>query len=238
MCPTLRDNAMIVVMTSSCLPAVAGADGCRNGWVVASRSGIEVVATLRHNAERIDVLGVDMPVGVAEDWYRSADAAARARLPAARRSSVFATLPRPLLAETSYAAANAESRRRFGRGLSRQSWGLVAKIREVDELVRAHPRAELVEIHPECSFLAMAGTLLPPKRTPAGVAARRAQVRRWYAGPVPERLRADGGIVATADDVLDALAVLWSVERHVAGVAEVLGDGAVDVHGTVMRIVV
>jgi len=218
-------------VSPSTLRRIAGADGCPKGWTVASDSGIVVTSSLPHRD--FDILGIDMPIGLPDSWGRCADDQARAFLPAARRSSVFPTLPRPLLGERSYAAANAASKLRYGRGVSIQSWSLAPKIRDLDVLARTPGAPTLLEIHPECSFWAMTGELLPPKRTRAGVDARRRAIESWYEGEVPDRLPG-----AAADDIVDAVAVLWSARRFAAGEHLVLGDGSADRFGVPMRIVV
>ena len=85
-----------------------GADGCRGGWVVADRDGVEV-------ADRLDevvadatvvVVGVDMPIGLPGQWGREADRQARQLLGRPGASSVFPTPPRSLLTATTYATAN------------------------------------------------------------------------------------------------------------------------------------
>jgi predicted RNase H-like nuclease len=212
---------------------IGGADGCRQGWTVATDRGVIAVSSLQDSAFALDILGVDMPIGLPDSWRRRADDAARAFLPPSRRSSVFPTLPRSLLGERSYAAANAASKARYGRGVSIQSWSLAPTMRELDTLARTPGVPTLLEIHPECSFWAMTGELLPPKRTRPGVDARRRAIETWYEGDVPDRLPG-----AAADDILDAVAVLWSARRFVAGEHVVLGDGSTDRHGLPMRIVV
>lgn len=214
-----------------------GVDGCRGGWVVADRDGVEV-------ADRLDevvadatvvVVGVDMPIGLPGQWGRAADRQARQLLGRPGASSVFPTPPRSLLTATTYATANQRSKSELGRGLTRQTYHLFDRIREVDRLVTAltgTPGDRLVEIHPECSFRVMAGAALPSKHTAEGIERRRALLLPRF-GPVVDA-RPKG---AAADDVLDAYAVLWSVERFARGDHRTLGDGSVDELGLPMRIV-
>lgn len=209
---------------------IAGVDGCRGGWVVASERGIEVVPTLAPLLERFDLVGVDMPIGLPSEWGRAADAEARRFLPG-RGATVFPVPPRPLLAHRTYAEANAASRAAYGKGLTRQTWNLFPKLREVDALPTDALRRRVVEIHPECAFARLTGAPLPPKRTAEGRTARRAIVADAL-GLVPTRLRG-----AEEHDVLDACAVLWSARRHAAGGAVTFGDGTVDERGLPMRIV-
>jgi predicted RNase H-like nuclease len=212
----------------------AGVDGCRTGWIVATRTSVHVIERLETLVEdsTIDIIGVDMPIGLPDRWARAADTEARRFLGGRRASTVFPTPPRPLLHEADYALANLGSRRLFGRGLSKQAFNLLPRLREVDELARTEPEDRLVEIHPECSFRALAGAALPSKHTPGGRAARQALLRPLFGELVDARPPG-----AQVHDVLDAFAVLWSVERFRRGAHIEHGDGARDRYGLPMRIV-
>lgn len=213
----------------------AGVDGCRSGWVVATRDGARVVprfADVIADAT-FGVIAVDIPIGLPREWGRACDTAARAGL-GARRASLFDTPPRRLLAEPSYEAANARSRALFGRGISRQSFGLLDKIAEVDELVTPDHEPRVIEVHPETSFAMLSGAAsspLPAKASTDGAAARVRLLEPIF-GPLDTTLPG-----AKTDDVLDAYAALWTAERFAAGDHVVLGDGARDERGLVMRIV-
>src|SRR4249919_390548 len=137
---------------------VVGADGCRGGWVLADRAGVEVVDRLDDVVAdaTVVVVGVDMPIGLPRAWGREADRQARQLLGRPGASSVFPTPPRSLLTATTYATANERSKSELGRGLTRQTYHLFERIKAVDRLVTglagAVPGDRLVEIHPECSF--------------------------------------------------------------------------------------
>jgi predicted RNase H-like nuclease len=206
---------------------LAGADGCRRGWVLATRDGAEVVPTLATVVARYERVGVDMPIALADTWGRRCDNEAR-RLLARRASTIFSAPPRQLLTHTDYPSANGASKQLFGRGLTRQAFNLLPKIREVVALALEWP-SRLLEVHPECSFRTMSGRDLPPKRTAAGFDERRALIESVF-GPVDTKLAG-----AARDDVLDAYAVLWSVERHQRGEHMVLGD---ETDGQAMVIIV
>ena len=95
----------------------------------------------------------------------------------------------------------------------------------------------VVEVHPESSFAEIAGApLLSTKRTAIG----RHERRELLAGVVPgcPALLAGHYRGAAPDDVVDAVAVLWSTNRWARGEAIVLGDGAVDRRALPMRIAV
>lgn len=219
---------------------VLGADGCRAGWVVASRHGVDVVDRLDDIVAdaTVAVAGVDMPIGLPHEWGREADRQARQLLGRPRASSVFPTPPRSLLTATTYATANQRSWTELGQGLTRQTYHLFERIREVDLLVRATmdaasgPGDRLVEVHPECSFRVMAGAPLTSKHTAEGIARRRELLLPRFGPVIDDRPRG-----AATDDVLDAYAVLWSAERFARGEHLTLGDGSTDELGLPMRII-
>jgi predicted RNase H-like nuclease len=220
----------IINWTDATSMTAVGVDGCRGGWVVAGASGVEVFDRLaaviaRHGGP----MGVDMPIGLPETWERAAERQARSFI-RPRGSTIFPTPPRRIVSFDSYESANAASKETFGVGLTRQTFNLFPKLREVDALVRTTD-AVLVEVHPECSFRALTGRVLPPKRTAEGATARRAALEPFF-GALPVRVAG-----ARPDDVLDAYAVLWTMRRFEAGRHLAFGDGAVDRYGTVMQIV-
>jgi predicted RNase H-like nuclease len=235
---------------------VAGVDGCRAGWVVAtwpdSPSGpsagaggaglacleVEVVASFAPIAEavrggRLDLVAVDMPMGLHDQGRRTCDVEARRRL-GPRRSSVFPTPRRAVLGCASYAEALAVSRAIDGVGLSKQAWFLVPKIRQLDELVRPLPPGRVLEVHPELAFAALTGApMASPKRSPAGRREREVALGRVFAGI--EQLAARRLAGAAPDDVLDACALAWSAGRLAAGRGESVG-GELDSTGLVMSV--
>ena len=215
---------------------VTGVDGCRDGWVAVDLdddgrlAGIRVgpaLGPLLAGAPAGQVTGIDMPLGLLADGWRTADRNARALL-GARRSSVFAIPPGPVWDELSYPAANQRCRALTGSGLSAQAWGLRRKLLEANGYRRRCPLVPLHEVHPELSFSAMAGApLRHPKRLPAGAAERRGLLAE--AGIV---IPPDGRWSRVAADVLDAAAAAWSARRIAAGRARILPDPPqTDEHG-------
>ena len=81
-------------------------------------------------------------------------------------------------------------------------------------------------------FQTLADAPLPSKHTSDGLRARRALLRPLFGELVEARPRG-----AEADDVLDAFAVLWSVERFCRGDHIEHGDGTRDACGLPMRII-
>ena len=171
----------------------------------------------------VEVIAVDMPIGLPDAGSRACDIEARRRL-GPRRSSVFAAPVRAVLHERSYVDALALHRATDGRGLSKQTFHLLPKIAEVD----AARDDRVIEAHPELAFAWLIGApARHPKRTPAGRAERLAALGLV----VPPRLRG-----AAADDVLDAIALTHIAQRALMGHAEALGDGARDGRGRPMTI--
>jgi len=212
---------------------VAGVDGCRAGWVVAQRDSVTVIDRLEPLVAdaAITAIGVDMPIGLPETWGRSADDAAR-RFLGRRASTVFPTPPRSLITSTTYEEANARSRAAYGRGLSRQTFNLFPKIREVDALMHPDQVQRVLEVHPECAFAVMVDGVLPPKRSRAGRLAREQLLEDRFGDIARSRPRG-----ARVDDVLDAFAVLWSTERFVRREHIVHGGGELDGRGLTMQII-
>jgi predicted RNase H-like nuclease len=99
-------------------------------------------------------------------------------------------------------------------------------------VIDATNQTRFAEASPECSFRALTGAVLPPKRTREGREARVAAMEAEF-GPI--ELRVPG---ARPDDVLDAYALLWTARRHAAGAATCLAGAETDARGLVMRIVV
>jgi predicted RNase H-like nuclease len=229
---------------------VAGVDGCRGGWVVVvSTAGgdgrsnatttVERVGDLSGLVSRLDsgelaAVGIDIPIGLPETGPRLCDVEAR-RMIGARRSSVFPAPIRGLLGAATYEEAAARCRERSGTGISRQAFGILHKIDEVDRLITPERQDHLVEVHPEVSFTALAGTPMQhSKRTGEG----RAERLRTLCGVFSDvEVRAATPVAGTSpDDVLDAFAVAWTARRWSAGVHVRLG-GAKDERGLRMEII-
>jgi predicted RNase H-like nuclease len=224
---------------------VAGADGCRGGWVVAVLHAdpgptLEVAVVRRLDAAIADVdagrlaaLAIDMPMGLPDDGPRACDLAARRRL-GVRRSSVFPTPVRATLGAPTYAEALARSRAACGRGLSRQAFNLLAKMAELDQAIRPDLQDRVVEAHPEMAFARLAGEpCVHAKRTAEGRAERLALLQAAGLGDLTT-LRLPG---TAPDDVLDAAALTLTAARVRDGDAERLGDGTRDAKGLRMEIV-
>ena len=240
------------VMLPDRMAWVAGADGCKRGWIRASRetaSGelrFDVCAEAREllrAAPSPRVLGIDIPIGLPERGARACDLEARALL-GARRSSVFPAPIRPALpAGTREEASLVTARLDGGRRVSTQAWGIYPKIRALDSAARAERRGARAH-----SRGAPGGLLLGLERRRADArgqedAGRNAPApraggevaRRRRAGARARRLRARD---VADDDILDAIAALWTATRIAQGRARTLPETPLaDARGLRMEIV-
>jgi predicted RNase H-like nuclease len=208
---------------------IAGIDGCKAGWIVATTRAIVVAPTLR--LDHFTLVGIDMPIGLIDGPPRACDIAARKYLETAG-SSVFPAPPRSVLQCTDYREALAISRAATGRGISKQTFNIVPKVAELDRLIDASNQHSIIEVHPECAFKSMNGDEnLLSKKVPDGRATRRRLLSEHFDIPTT----APRG--AAIDDMLDAYAVLWSALRFRRGEHRTFGDGRRDARGIEMRIV-
>lgn len=190
---------------------VAGIDGCRAGWIVVllderKRGEFVVAPTLAEIAALEPALAmIDMPIGLPETGYRGCDVAARRLLPKCP-SRVFLGARRPLLDRlASFQQANAWAKA-DGKGLSVQMFSILPKIKQLDDFVRGSA-LPVYEAHPELIFARLNGGVpLVAKKTPAGVAARLALLRREGLHEVEAWLPQLRGSGAGKDDLLDACA--------------------------------
>lgn len=131
---------------------VAGVDGCKGGWFVVLRdlkSGhtchrlVCTFAEVVTLPERPKVIAVDIPIGLLDEAVRGGrdcDRQARALLKPPRASSVFSPPVRAALSCKTFRRAGEVNRgsdagRCDGPGVTKQSFALFTKLREVDKRV-------------------------------------------------------------------------------------------------------
>lgn len=225
---------------------VAGLDGCRRGWVMVTVSvdhhgpstveGVTDLSAVITRLERgaLGAAGIDIPVGLSERGARRCDVEAR-KLIGPRRASVFPAPLRGVLGAHSYQEAVTRSRALSGKGMSRQAFGIVAKVGAVDLVMTPERQDHLVEVHPEVSFATLWGEpMAHGKKTRVGRAERLDALRRAFPDIDDHAGTRING--AAPDDVLDAFAVAWSAARWLARSHLRLG-GALDARGLRMEII-
>jgi len=224
------------------MSVVAGVDGARGGWIMVRHDrarGLHSVhqAAAWRDLPVVDLVAVDMPIGLPDSGARLCDLPARRHLGATRGASVFLGLRRPLLAFATYPEANAWAKA-DGSGLAKQAWFLLPKIRELDRALCPADQDRVRESHPELVFWRLNGDrpVLPGKRTEEGARVRRRLLRRAGIGLAP-LLRALDRRLAAEDDLLDAAALAWAAGRFHDGAGACFSAGAArDARGLRMEI--
>jgi predicted RNase H-like nuclease len=218
--------------------AVLGVDGWRGQWVGARLDGRRVTLSVLPNAAAVlaepdvQVVAIDMPIGLSDDGPRACDVAAR-KLMGRAGSSVFPAPLRPVLACTTYVEACAVSRAASGKALSVQAWNLVPAIRSLDEALGDPPEPRVHEAFPELAFRTLDDRVASPKATARGLAERIRALERVL-DVLDALAEAPAGVPAV--DCLDACAVAWSARRIAEGSASCVGRDERDARGRPMRI--
>jgi predicted RNase H-like nuclease len=208
---------------------VLGIDGCKAGWcyyrIHDAHHSFGVVNKLQDLLENISVaeqVFIDMPIGLLDEGpeERICDLEARKALSKGRASSVFRVPVRDAIYAGGYEEASRINYERTGKKLSRQSWNISTKIRELDKLLNGQP--ELIELihesHPELCFEGLAGHGLQfRKAVREGFYERLSLLRKL--NPLVETVIADawlnhGGYELKRDDILDACALALSAQHY------------------------
>jgi predicted RNase H-like nuclease len=223
-----RDAIMTMPNRDAGSQHVLGVDACKAGWVgIALADGAprayfatqigELVSRAEQDAQ-IEIVAIDMPIGLPDSGSRQADILAR-RAVGPRRSSVFTTPVRAAFQSVDHPSAVAVNRELAGSGISAQAFALKIKLLEVDLWVR-QARQRVVEVHPEVSFAVLAGRHL---------------VSAWAGAETRRELLADedilltgdlgaAGMTAGVDDILDAAVAAWTARRVMRGEARCMPD--------------
>jgi predicted RNase H-like nuclease len=126
---------------------------------------------------------------------------------------VFAAPCRAALSAATHAAASEFNREKTGRGLSQQAFGIIPKIKQVDDAITPDPQHWAFEVHPEVCFWALnqRQPMRHNKKTSDGVSERIALLRPLF--PDIDRHLANRTLRVGADDLLDAAAAAWTALR-------------------------
>lgn len=228
-----------------------GVDGCGAGWIAITRTRERLeyavfgamgdVLAAYDDAERIFV---DVPIGLPWDSapVRACDRLARGLLGKPRMSCVFPVPCRDAVYARNLAEARRVNSAVLGRSLTKQTWGICTKIKQVDTLLleKGPLGAQVREIHPELCFWALAGRkpMRHRKSTVAGRNERLDVISRHEPGaPALLRLalsqtrRTD----VQADDVLDAMVAFITAEAQVGRLTCLTGEPSRDQRGLPME---
>jgi predicted RNase H-like nuclease len=229
-----------------------GVDGCRHGWLsVALLEDGSWTFAVDPSAEELwerwrnaNLILLDIPIGLVDAGdERPCDRTAR-KIIGPRRSSVFPAPSRAALHEQTYTAGSAANHAATGRKLTQQSWAIVSKIREVDNLLcsNTEARRSIREVHPEVLFWALndGKTLSYSKKRSAGVRERLGILEKHFPAARSvndEILRAFPRRQVAADDILDALAAAVTGYRSRGDVQNLPGQRIEDSAGLPMEMV-
>jgi len=163
------------------------------------------------------VIAIDIPIGLLERGSRDCDREARQLLGPGRASSVFPAPIRPILDAKNYRDACEIRFQIEGKKISRQTWAIMPKIRDVDVALQQDDRfrASVREVHPEmCFYFLSGGKPLIYSKKATGGRRERFQLLHPIFGDWLGLAFADRSQLASAeDDILDAFVALWTAER-------------------------
>lgn len=195
---------------------IAGVDGYKDKWVavVALRDvGTEVrgpqtfLELFRDRS--LDLIVIDIPIGLADKGCRKADSEARSFL-GKRACCVFTAPIRPIL-HCDWREACAKRFALEKKKCSKQQVAIFPKVAEIDHLVRSDAPAPTRVRHPEVSFALMnRGVPLESKHNIHGNGQRLALARDHF--PDFDR-NWQKSAVGIRKDILDAYALLWTAQR-------------------------
>jgi predicted RNase H-like nuclease len=201
---------------------IAGVDGYKDKWiaVIAPRPGeIEIRGPLSfldlYRDTSLDLIVIDIPIGLADLGYRRADQEAR-RFLGKRHSCVFSAPIRPIL-DCDRLEACEKRLALEQKKCSKQQVAIFPKVTEIDKQLRYGRmiRPRVLEGHPEVSFTLMnKGMPLPSKHHLAGKTVRRELVEQHFSD-VGSRL--EKWAIGVRKDILDACALLWTGQRISSG---------------------
>lgn len=173
-----------------------------------------------------ELICIDIPIGLSDGVKpRECDIAARRLLSGPRASSVFPAPIRQCLCSKDYHTASKICLEHSGKKLNRQSYALLEKIRQVDDLMTPALQQRVREIHPEVSFWALNGQkpMRESKKTVSGQAHRHKLLLRIFTNM--DSILANAPVRGYAmDDALDALVAAWTAGQVVLGKAKKLPE--------------
>lgn len=202
-----------------------GVDGCPAGWFVVVVRPIDRpewlvvprIDRLVSQVEATDRIYIDIPIGLPEGPdERECDKAARRLLGKPRGAAVFRAPVREALSATSLAQAGEISLKKTstaggtGKKVPTQTFAIMPKIAEVDDLMRrcGKARAVIREIHPEVCFAGFGRRpMRNPKKQTAGFEERRGVLRAIWPDIdelIDDALARTLRMNVAPDDVMDA----------------------------------
>lgn len=227
---------------------IAGIDGSKGGWVCVSGyennfKELKFEKLKEFNdikSKDFNLVLVDIPIGLDIDLKkggRIVDKLARKEL-LTNKSSIFNAPSRLVLEAKNYEEANKINKNK-GMGLSKQSWNLVKKIKEVDDFIRNSNKTIIFESHPEIIFQVMKrDKVSTKKKNDEGIIERRNLLEKNGFNKVfLERNLSAKDSFYKKDDFIDACSLFWSANRAIAKTeVKIPNDIVLDSEGIIMQI--
>ena len=227
---------------------IAGIDGSKGGWVCVSGyennfkelkfEKLKEFSDIK--SKDFNLVLVDIPIGLDIDLKkggRIVDKLARKEL-LTNKSSIFNAPSRLVLEAKNYEEANKINKNK-GMGLSKQSWNLVKKIKEVDDFIRNSNKTIIFESHPEIIFQVMKrDKVSTKKKNDEGIIERRNLLEKNGFNKVfLERNLSAKDSFYKKDDFIDACSLFWSANRAIAKTeVKIPNDIVLDSEGIIMQI--
>ncbi|MGE0621119.1 MAG: DUF429 domain-containing protein [Pseudomonadales bacterium] len=233
---------------------VVGIDGCKVGWCCVELAdngswSIDVMPDIGEVWRRFrgaSAIFIDVPIGLRDFGSDQRHCEIEARRCLGRRHSTVFTPPlRSSLAFNSYEEASANNFKLAGKKLSRQAWGILPKIAEVDRFLNdcVSARSVLSEVHPELLFCNLNNwvPMSKGKKSAAGKRERSELLRRHFShtGDVFNQFRKQFLKREVADDdVYDAMiAAVCALKCQTRGCSTFPVHPERDSHGLPMQMV-
>ena len=227
---------------------IAGIDGSKGGWVCVSGyennyKELKFEKLKEFNdikSKNFNLVLVDIPIGLdinLKKGGRIVDKLARKEL-LTNKSSIFNAPSRLVLEAKNYEEANKINKNK-GMGLSKQSWNLVKKIKEVDEFIKNSNKTIIFESHPEIIFQVMKkDKVSTKKKNDEGIIERRNLLEKNGFNKVflEKNLLAKDSFYKK-DDFIDACSLFWSANRVITKTeVKIPNDIFLDSEGIIMQI--
>jgi len=229
-----------------------GVDACKSGWFAVCVDQddswkfdiFKDMQSLWDTFRNASLILVDVPIGLPSNTSRGCDLAARELLKPPRASSVFPAPSREAAYASDYREANELNREVLGVGLSRQTWSICRRIREMDSFLAENKASvnNLRESHPEVCFWALAGNhpMRFSKKKKPGQTERQDVLQSIFPqsdGIYEEALSAYRRKELARDDILDAIALAVTVVMGVDQLSSIPVTPEFDQYGLPMEIV-
>lgn len=232
-----------------------GVDGCKYGYVAVNITDNDFNINVFKNIEEIcakfsdsNTILIDMPIGLPENTYDLRPETEGRKILSSRASCIFTVPCRQAVYEADYYKANEINRAVLGKGLSKQSFSICSKIKEIDEFLNNAPeyKNKLLESHPEICFaiLNFDGTInmaiFENKKTKEGMEKRIELLSRYYekTGKIKELLYLDDKFKYIKDDIIDALCLaITGMLGYKNGFKTIPEDPMKDSRGMLMQMI-